>query len=117
MEPIPTRIKLSAPGGIAVVWDDGHESLFPHAYLRKRCPCARCEERPPQLPDNGPESLPVLGQEPIRARGASQVGHYAIQFHWSDGHEAGIYSFGYLRELCPCRECVSGSTAQPASAD
>jgi DUF971 family protein len=30
----------------------------------------------------------------------SLVGRYALNFRWSDGHETGIYSFRYLRELC-----------------
>ena len=30
----------------------------------------------------------------------SIVGRYALNFRWSDGHETGIYSFRYLRELC-----------------
>ena len=29
----------------------------------------------------------------------SLVGRYAINFRWSDGHDTGIYSFRYLREL------------------
>ncbi|MDX6289392.1 MAG: Gamma-butyrobetaine hydroxylase-like, N-terminal, partial [Blastocatellia bacterium] len=28
------------------------------------------------------------------------VGRYALNFRWSDGHETGIYSFQYLRDLC-----------------
>jgi len=30
----------------------------------------------------------------------SIVGRYALNFRWNDGHETGIYSFRYLRELC-----------------
>ena len=30
----------------------------------------------------------------------SVVGRYALNFRWSDGHETGIYSFQYLRDLC-----------------
>ncbi|HEY1266366.1 MAG TPA: gamma-butyrobetaine hydroxylase-like domain-containing protein [Candidatus Binatia bacterium] len=33
------------------------------------------------------------------------VGNYAIMFRWGDGHETGIYTFQYLRSLCPCEEC------------
>ena len=29
------------------------------------------------------------------------VGNYAIGFRWSDGHVTGIYTFDYLRSLCP----------------
>ena len=32
------------------------------------------------------------------------VGRYALNFRWSDGHETGIYSFKYLRELCEQHE-------------
>jgi DUF971 family protein len=24
---------------------------------------------------------------------------------WNDGHSTGIYSFDYLRSICPCPEC------------
>jgi DUF971 family protein len=27
------------------------------------------------------------------------VGQYALQFVWSDGHSAGLYTFAYLREM------------------
>jgi len=30
------------------------------------------------------------------------VGRYAVQIAWTDGHDSGIYTFEYLRELCPC---------------
>jgi DUF971 family protein len=29
----------------------------------------------------------------------SLVGRYAVNFRWSDGHDTGIYSFRYLREV------------------
>jgi DUF971 family protein len=38
--------------------------------------------------------------ENIEIRDISVVGRYALNFRWSDGHETGIYSFRYLRELC-----------------
>jgi DUF971 family protein len=38
--------------------------------------------------------------ETIEIRDISVVGRYALNFRWSDGHETGIYSFRYLRELC-----------------
>jgi DUF971 family protein len=30
------------------------------------------------------------------------VGNYALQPVWKDGHNYGIYSWEYLREMCPC---------------
>ncbi|MET0650727.1 MAG: DUF971 domain-containing protein, partial [Pyrinomonadaceae bacterium] len=32
------------------------------------------------------------------------VGRYALNFRWSDGHDTGIYSFRYLREICESEE-------------
>jgi DUF971 family protein len=40
--------------------------------------------------------------KPVSAEG---VGKYAIKFNWNDGHELGIYSWQWLREICPCEEC------------
>ena len=34
------------------------------------------------------------------------VGKYAIQILWSDGHSEGIYPFEMLLSLCPCKVCV-----------
>jgi DUF971 family protein len=28
-----------------------------------------------------------------------------VRFEWSDGHNTGIYSYEYLRALCPCEAC------------
>ena len=28
------------------------------------------------------------------------VGKYALRFKWNDGHEAGLYSWDYLRNVC-----------------
>ena len=35
----------------------------------------------------------------ITVKGWNIVGNYAIQFRFSDGHNTGIYSFDYLREI------------------
>ncbi len=34
-----------------------------------------------------------------------EVGAYAIQIQWSDGHGSGIYSFDHWRKICQCPEC------------
>jgi DUF971 family protein len=45
-------------------------------------------------------------KERVKARGAKPVGTYAIQLDFSDGHATGIYSFDYLRLICPCAACT-----------
>jgi DUF971 family protein len=36
---------------------------------------------------------------PITANGAELVGNYALRIQWSDGHDTGLYTWKYLREL------------------
>jgi DUF971 family protein len=45
--------------------------------------------------------LPGNYAEPIVVMVASLVGNYAMKIEWSDGHDSGIYSFEYLRSICP----------------
>ena len=42
----------------------------------------------------------------LSAKSAHAVGNYALQIDFNDGHTAGIFSFDYLRTICPCQECA-----------
>ena len=105
MTPLPIKIKLAGEDNtLAVQWSDGHESAYPYKYLRDRCPCATCTGAEPDTSaQNSP--LPMFGQKPLKPDRAELVGRYALQIFWNDGHSSGIYSFEYLRDLCPCAEC------------
>jgi DUF971 family protein len=86
---------------LRIDWNDGHVSVYPPSYLRYHCACAHCVnettgERTIKLADI-PEDIHPLQADP--------VGRYAIQIKWSDGHSTGIYSFDYLRKICPCADC------------
>jgi DUF971 family protein len=50
----------------------------------------------------------------VTASGATPVGNYAIQFQFSDSHGTGIYSFGHLREICPCEACARDFRSESA---
>jgi hypothetical protein len=41
------------------------------------------------------------------------VGRYALSFKWSDGHSTGIYTFDYLRRICPCPQCLPEGLPEP----
>jgi DUF971 family protein len=41
-----------------------------------------------------------------RAQAATQIGSYAIQISFTDGHSTGIYSYDHLRTICPCPSCA-----------
>ncbi len=115
-DPKSVDVHVSTGAGMEITWQDGHHSNYPFPYLRNACPCALCnEERPaghkpgsPPVPKPG--ALPIF-KEPARAKEAKPVGNYAISFTWNDGHEHGIYSWEYLRYLCPCGECQAANAA------
>lgn len=112
MTPVPTKIKLAGGNNaLTIEWSDGHRSAYPYRYLRERCPCAACSGSPARGAP-APSPLPLFGEKPLQPARAERVGHYAAQIFWNDGHSSGIYSFQYLRELCPCAECRA--TREPA---
>lgn len=105
----PANIKLDAGNGtLAIRWSDGHQSSYGYQYLRDRCPCATC------IGAEGHESkaaavtpLPMF-KKALKPERAELVGRYALQIYWSDNHSAGLYTFPYLRALCPCEACMQG---------
>lgn len=102
----PRTVKIHGEGNtLSIEWSDGHRSAYPYQYLRDRCPCATCGGASPS-PE--PSQLPMLGVKPLKPDRAELVGRYALQIFWNDGHSSGIYTFDYLRELCPCAECELG---------
>lgn len=78
-------------------WSDGHTSIYPYRYLRTKCPCALCTE--------DPKRKAKASNAPIMVMKVDQVGRYAFRFQFSDLHQIGIFTFTYLRSLCPCDEC------------
>ncbi|HKT11002.1 MAG TPA: DUF971 domain-containing protein [Terriglobia bacterium] len=101
----PRTIRLHGEdNNLVIEWADGHQSAYSYQYLRDRCPCATCLDSEPAAPVKaGP--LPMFGSGALKPLKAELVGRYALQIFWSDGHSAGIYTFDYLRDLCPCPDC------------
>jgi len=108
-KPVDVKVHVSSGAGVDITWSDAHTSHYAFAYLRKHCPCATCREERDQRREidvNRVGLIPLPMFKPqIIARAASTVGSYAIQIEFTDGHSTGIYSFDYLREICPCGVC------------
>jgi DUF971 family protein len=88
---------------VEITWLDGHKSEYDFEYLRWQCPCAICQGEggePGALARTG-----ELAPEQTALADMGPVGNYAMSLVWADGHSTGIYSFEYLRRLCPCAEC------------
>jgi ATP-binding protein involved in chromosome partitioning len=91
----PVEIRQQGPTRLAIHWADGRESVFEVRALRLACGCARCVDEWSGDGILDPESVPD-DVHPLRI---TPVGRYAIQIHWSDGHDTGIYPFRRLRAL------------------
>ena len=110
-DPKSVRVEKTAGTGVDIDWSDGHQSHYSFQFLRDACPCALCEEErtkqglePGQGPGSKPGELPMF-RPAAKPQEVEAVGRYALRFTWSDGHETGIYSWDFLRDICPCQEC------------
>ena len=87
--------------GIRITWDDGTVSELGSGLLRRRCPCADCEElRAKRKTKAG--LLRVVTSDVAQQTNIVEiklVGDYAISILWGDGHSTGIYTFDYLKSL------------------
>lgn len=93
----PAEIRQAGPDTLAITWHDGHRSHYPVRRLRLACSCAHCVDEWTGEGLLDPASVP----DDVRPVKIENVGRYALQVHWSDGHETGIYPFRRLRELDP----------------
>jgi DUF971 family protein len=106
--PTAVKIHVKSGAGVDITWADSHSSHFDFPFLRDHCPCATCNDeraKKESAPAATPSPLPMYKPK-ARAESAAQVGNYAIQIHFTDGHSTGIYSYDYLRTLCSCDECA-----------
>lgn len=83
---------------LALAWSDGKENYFTFEALRRACPCASCQGEPDAL-GRVVRPNPMLGPKAFNLVRWENVGGYAIQFRWGDGHATGIYSYHYLRGI------------------
>ncbi len=102
----PTHLKLLAPDQLQITWSDGVQHVLTVRQLRTLCPCATCREQRQaenrQAEANRPPSLTVLSPaetEPLRFLAMRPVGHYAYAVAFSDGHDTGIFTLEFLRQL------------------
>lgn len=114
-DPKSVKVHLSTGSGVDIAWSDGHQSHFDFVYLRNACPCAMCNEerdkskrKPGEPPKPDPAALPMF-KPAAKPVSAEPMGKYAIRFKWNDDHDLGIYSWKFLREVCPCADCKAAT--------
>ena len=91
---------------MTIVWADEHRSAYSLEGLRLACPCVECAGGHDQMgkPFN-PALFNVPASQTWKILDLQEVGNYALQIFWEDGHNTGIYKWETLRGLCPCELC------------
>jgi DUF971 family protein len=91
----PRQIIEESDSELSINWSDEAETKYNAADLRRACPCAGCINE-----WTGEKMLKVeTVADSLSFSSISIVGRYALNFHFSDGHDTGIFSFDYLRKL------------------
>ncbi|MGI8813250.1 MAG: DUF971 domain-containing protein [Pyrinomonadaceae bacterium] len=91
----PTQIIEESDSAVSIEWSDGTETRYEAAQLRRACPCAGCVNEWTGEKMLKEQSVP----DDLSFAHISIVGRYALNFHFSDEHDTGIFSFEYLRKL------------------
>lgn len=118
----PTSLGLKGGNQLLITWSDGQTREYSARDLRAACPCATCREvreeneRKAQLGPNAGApagtstssggmlnlALPVITPQearPLAIEDMRPVGSYAYAIAFSDGHNTGIFTLDFLREL------------------
>ncbi|HIN14575.1 MAG: DUF971 domain-containing protein [Dehalococcoidia bacterium] len=98
---VPSGITMTGVG-VQITWDDGRTCTYPYRYLRLQCACAACVEEMTGRALLNVSAVP----EDIIAVEYIEVGKYALQFLWTDGHGTGIYPFAMLLRLAENDDAV-----------
>jgi DUF971 family protein len=89
----PQKIQhLAEQHGLKLIYSD-QESVLSAEYLRVFSPSA-------EIQGHGNEPMKILaGKRLIAIKGLEASGHYALKISFDDGHDSGIYTWSYLRQL------------------
>lgn len=91
----PTQIIEESDREISITWSDGTETHYSAPKLRRECPCATCVNEWTGEKILAAHTVP----DDVSFNHISIVGRYALNFHFSDGHDTGIFSFKYLHDM------------------
>ncbi|WGL15516.1 DUF971 domain-containing protein [Microbulbifer bruguierae] len=90
----PQKIRLDKAGKKLVLQYRDQAFQLPAEYLRVYSPSA-------EVRGHGiGEGTLVSGKMHVGIEKVAAAGRYALQIFFDDGHDSGIYTWAYLRELC-----------------
>jgi DUF971 family protein len=93
----PTKIKLHKSSNtleLSYAEAEGEVSYTLNAeYLRVSSPSAEVRGHSPD------QAVLQVGKSKVKLVGIEAVGHYAVKLDYDDGHDSGLYTWDYLRDL------------------
>jgi DUF971 family protein len=90
----PTEITLHQQSReLEIAFSDGSRYRMSYEFLRVHSPSAEVRGHGP-----GQEVLQI-GKQGINVLGVEPVGSYAMKIEFDDGHDSGLYTWEYLRNL------------------
>ncbi|MFN3196109.1 MAG: gamma-butyrobetaine hydroxylase-like domain-containing protein [Chlorobiota bacterium] len=95
----PIKIERPKPYLLQAEWADGKKAMMTLEMFRRECPCAYCKG---EKVGNKVYSHPVeVKDEPgaFDLEYLKPIGNYALAVKWKNGHDTGIYTWDYFREI------------------
>jgi DUF971 family protein len=92
----PTNIRaLQNEQVLEVTWPDDRVDRLPYRLIRSECPCASCRHE-----WTGERLLDPASIRPdLKLVGMENIGTYAVQLAWNDGHSSGLFSWETIRGM------------------
>ena len=90
--PLEIRVRR-ASRRLEIDFAGGARFTYPAEYLRVQSPSAEVQGH------SAKDRVLVHGKRDVGLRTVDPIGHYAIRIHFDDGHDTGIYTWGYLLTL------------------
>ncbi len=90
----PSELRLApAKDALTVAFDNGESFTLSAEYLRVESPSA-------EVQGHSPDQKKIVGaKRAVTIVSLEPVGNYAVRIGFDDGHDTGLYSWVYLREL------------------
>ena len=97
--PWPTEVRLHKDRRtLSVRFDDGAAHELSAEMLRVMSPSAEVQGHSPE------QRQTVGGKRDVTISALEPIGNYAVKITFSDGHDSGLFSWTYLRQLGDERE-------------
>ena len=90
----PMELRVNpARNQLSILFEDGALATIAAKTLRVQSPSAEVRGHGSQRPP------PVTGKENVKITRLEPVGNYAVRVVFDDGHDSGLYSWDYLKDL------------------